>query len=529
MTRMLSSLRYRFILALGVVLLLAVMALALIDKMLVVPALLAKEAEHANAELDHAQRAIDNELEHLSLLNRDWAYWDDSYAFLHGRDREAYRSANLADGLVFEEANLRMMAFLEPDGALYLGAGLTPEDGRYLTCRRLEAECRWMATTVLSIQRHIKAGFDETHPAWLIVDTEHLMVSLWPVLRSDASGPSAGWLAMVRVMDDEWIAHLRQSTGLDLALATIASLGPHRLGETLTRVNTHTLLATRHLEAAPEAFDLELRARLPRESFRASLDTFRFALYWTVGLLIVVIVVVLVLLECMILAPLRRLAAFNQRARQEDSHETPSALRSRGDEIGTLAREFQHLLDHQHRQTSSLVALTQHDPLTGLANRRLFNDHLTKVLDQAARTRSRVALIMVDIDHFKAYNDHYGHPAGDRCLVAIANCMRRQFNQPGQLVARTGGEEFMIILPGYTQDAGAHAAETLRRAVEALRLPHAGSPIAEVVTISLGVALYSPQAPRQADALIIAADVALYAAKQAGRNRSRVEHSGATF
>lgn len=527
MSRMLSSLRYRFFLALGIVLLFAVLALAMIAKLLVVPALLDKETEFAGSELDRAQRAIDNELAHLSLFTKDWAYWDATYDFIQGREAD-YLDSNLADGLVFGEDKLRMMVFLHPDGTLYLAAGLSPDDESYHLCYGLEGACHWMAPVVDSVQRHARGDFNENHPSWLISAPERSMISMWPVLRSDGSGPSAGWLAMVRVMSDDWLAQLNQSTGLDLSLATVPSLGPHRLGPRLVRLDTETMLARRHLDADPRAHDLELSVRLPRESFRASLDTFRFALYWTVGLLVVVVVVVLVLLECMILAPLRRLAAFAQQARREEDRETPPALRARGDEIGTLAREFQHLLDHQHRQTSSLVALSQHDPLTGLANRRLFNEHLGKVLEHAARARSWVALVMVDIDHFKAYNDRYGHPAGDRCLMALAECMQRHFDQPGQLVARTGGEEFMIILPGYAQGSGLHAAETLRRAVEALGLPHIDSPIADVVTISLGVALYSPLVPCQASSLIAAADAALYAAKQGGRNCSRVEPSSAT-
>ncbi|WP_129138604.1 GGDEF domain-containing protein [Modicisalibacter coralii] len=527
MSRRLSSLRYRFFLALGGVLLLAVMALAVIAKLLVVPALLDKESQYAGAELDRAQRAIDNELEHLSLLTKDWAYWDASYEFVQGR-RPDYLDSNLADGLVFEEDELRMMVFLHADGSLYLAAGLAPDDDAYHLCYRLDGACRWAAPLVDSVRRRAREGFGDSRATWLIGKPERAMVSMWPILESDGGGPSAGWLAMIRVMDDDWLARLNQSTGVDLSLTVVSSLGPHRLGSTLSRPDTQTMLATRRLEADPGPFDLELRARLPRESFRASLETFRFALYWTLGLLVVVLVVVLVLLETMVLAPLRRLAIFAQQARLDGSREISFIAQTRDDEIGILSREFRHLLDHQQRQTSSLVALSQHDPLTGLANRRLFNDHLDQALDHAARTRSWLALVMVDIDHFKAYNDRYGHPAGDRCLVAIAQCMQRQFDQPGQLVARTGGEEFMIVLPGYAEGSGLHAAEALRHAVEALGLPHADSPIASVVTISLGVALYSPRAPCQTNRLIAAADAALYAAKQGGRNTSRVAADGAT-
>lgn len=518
MTRILTSLRYRFFLALGAVLLMALVALAIIAQQFVIPALLAKEDEYATAELDRAMRAIDNELTHLSLLNKDWATWDDSYAFMQG-SQTGYLESNLDDALVFEDARLRMMAFLTVDGTPYRIAGIDPEDGSYASCPGLFDECGWATPFVQSLMDKVATGTTETRHTWLLAAPERALVSIWPIVRGDGSGPIMGWLSMVRTMDEEWFARFEEGTGLSLSVDAVESAVDVLPPQTIERADSQAMTATRAIPAAPQDHYLRLQVSLQRQSFKASLETFRFALYWTVGLLIVVVVVVLILLERMVLSPLRQFSVFTQQLQKHADAGPPLHLLNRRDEIGTLAREFQHLLEYQRRQTSSLVELSQRDPLTGLANRRLFDERLASALDLAGRTEQTVALLMVDIDSFKSYNDHYGHPAGDECLKTIAETMRRHFDQPQQLVARTGGEEFSIILPATTPEASRKQAEGLRLAVEALALPHAASTASTVVTVSIGGALFTPAQRRSAEALIDAADDALYAAKQAGRNR----------
>jgi diguanylate cyclase (GGDEF)-like protein len=131
-----------------------------------------------------------------------------------------------------------------------------------------------------------------------------------------------------------------------------------------------------------------------------------------------------------------------------------------------------------------------------------------------------LSLVMVDIDHFKAYNDTYGHQKGDECLKAVAQTLRLALHRPGDLCARYGGEEFGVILPG-TDATGAYGvAEGLRRSIEELAVPHDGSAVAPVVTISVGVATVQPQEGGSGAVLIQAADQALYESKRAGRNRA---------
>jgi len=171
------------------------------------------------------------------------------------------------------------------------------------------------------------------------------------------------------------------------------------------------------------------------------------------------------------------------------------------------------------RLNQELDDLSKRDPLTGLANRRAHDSWLHEVWKEGLVSELPVGVIMVDIDRFKDYNDFYGHPAGDLCLAAIARCLRDFLRGTSDCVARFGGEEFVVLLPGVSEADCADVAERLRLAVEALELPHLGVGSRSTVTISAGVASVVPQKSRQPHSLLAAADEALYCAKRSGRNR----------
>ena len=171
------------------------------------------------------------------------------------------------------------------------------------------------------------------------------------------------------------------------------------------------------------------------------------------------------------------------------------------------------------RSRDLLERLTTQDHLTGISNRRRFDDSLHAEWQRAARTQTPVSLIAIDIDHFKAYNDHYGHPGGDQCLIEVARALAACVTRPTDLVARCGGEEFGCLLPSTDKIGASRLAEQMRAAIEVLGLEHAQSPTHRHVTISLGVSTAIPEADEPAQALVDMADAALYEAKGAGRNR----------
>lgn len=182
-----------------------------------------------------------------------------------------------------------------------------------------------------------------------------------------------------------------------------------------------------------------------------------------------------------------------------------------------LARIKAHMRERDVRRRLEAISLT--DSLTGLANRRYLDDFLQSEWRQAQRVGGNIGLIMVDIDFFKAYNDHYGHPQGDRCLSQVAQCLKAAVQRPRDLVARYGGEEFAVVLPSVHKSGLAVVAERIRDAMRTLAIPHGASTIAPYVTISMGLAWCEPQAGESPGLLIEAADEALYSAKAQGRNR----------
>lgn len=259
-----------------------------------------------------------------------------------------------------------------------------------------------------------------------------------------------------------------------------------------------------------------------------------------VGLLtlLVEIVIIRAILQHHVARPLDRLTRATRRLGAPDSghvggHDLPVEAR---DEIGQLARDFAAMAErvqeaHDRLEAKvgertreleeanrRLAALSTTDALTGIANRRRFDEVLDAEWRRARRSNARLILSMIDVDHFKAYNDRYGHQAGDQCLMAVGRALAAAAHRAGDLAARYGGEEFALILAPSSPEEAVAFAESLRKAVESLGLPHDGSPLG-VLTISVGVAAMVPDDGNGPQDLLRLADSALYRAKERGRNR----------
>jgi diguanylate cyclase (GGDEF)-like protein len=190
--------------------------------------------------------------------------------------------------------------------------------------------------------------------------------------------------------------------------------------------------------------------------------------------------------------------------------------------------------------TDELRRIATIDALTEVANRRSFDAVLEREWARGRRDGQPISLLLIDVDHFKRYNDRYGHPAGDTCLHAVAQALRRHLLRPADFVARYGGEEFAVLLPQTDDDGADLVAQRLLEAVSSLRIAHDGSDVAPHVTVSIGIASHlpaspgacaeaTPPRPGAADGaghldLLRSADQALYAAKRAGR--ARRDHAG---
>lgn len=181
--------------------------------------------------------------------------------------------------------------------------------------------------------------------------------------------------------------------------------------------------------------------------------------------------------------------------------------------------QLAQLSEELRTANSSLEQISLHDGLTHLANRRFFDAHLAAQIAIADRHHRTLGLVLCDVDAFKAYNDHYGHQAGDECLKQVAAAIRSCCRRPADMAARYGGEEFAMILPDTDLGSAAEIAEAAREAVSQLKIPHEHSPASPYVSISGGIAVLLRRTVTTAQQLITAADACLYEAKHLGRNR----------
>ena len=197
-------------------------------------------------------------------------------------------------------------------------------------------------------------------------------------------------------------------------------------------------------------------------------------------------------------------------------HVTRAADSGAIDGVVAVVRDMTEQKDLQDK----LASLATTDGLTGLANRRAFDERLADEWARARRDGTQLSLLLIDVDHFKKFNDHYGHMAGDGCLRALGRILAANAKRPADLAARYGGEEFAVLLPNTGPDGCAEVGEAIRQALHELAMLHAQNPPSRLVTASVGAATSVPsQAAMDCDTLVAAADRALYTAKDSGRDR----------
>lgn len=179
-------------------------------------------------------------------------------------------------------------------------------------------------------------------------------------------------------------------------------------------------------------------------------------------------------------------------------------------------------MDDLSASNQKLQMISTLDGLTGIPNRRFFDEYIEREWSLAVRNNLAMSLVFIDVDFFKLFNDIYGHQAGDNCLMQVAHTINKSLKRPADLAARYGGEEFVVVLPGTDKEGALGLANKIRSYVEALAIPHSGSSANKYVTISLGVGVLSPDRNAHTAELIKIADEALYKAKHKGRNRVEI-------
>lgn len=348
------------------------------------------------------------------------------------------------------------------------------------------------------------------------------------ITNDETTLPPAGYLVVWRFVDDLFLDELIGPLGIEFDHSPTATQGDLVAA---IRANPEGVLPRDETGMSHWIIDdvhgeplLLVRQATPPRTFNDGLISTSSIFGFSASALLLIVFALLV--SRRVINPIVDLSAFVEEVASSEDF-TRRLSFNRKDEIGAVANQFDQLLERVElqeaalkEQNANLEALAEHDSLTGLQNRRVFDRVLQQDWSLATRTRRPLTCIMIDVDCFKPYNDHYGHQMGDSCLQDIAKGLEEKIQRATDNLCRYGGEEFVVLLLDTDNADGlAIAYETVAH-IEQLALPHAYSDCAEVVTISAGVATLYPSKGSQAEDLVKLADEALYLAKQNGRNRA---------
>jgi diguanylate cyclase (GGDEF)-like protein len=477
-----------------------------------------------------AQASLAAEENELLSVAREFAAWDDTRLFVEGGYPDFID--DVFTERWFVEASMDLVA-------------ITGLDARVIWGRATRASSAGMAGALIG-------PLLDLSPEQSLVAYDRglgslIVVAAYPITSTDFSAPAVGWVVMARALDGVFVERFYGQTGLvpkvSLEPPAFHEGGLHSLGEATPGVGYHdegskrTLLLPVRNRAGEEIGTL-LLSRDRRLDPLLSASVLRLSALSLLSALIAALILHRVI-GFLAARPLEKISAYLEESERGAASFKPLAMgaaSSRHDEIGRLADHIDALLSIQERRRAELQGanaelerLASIDPLTGLANRRRFNDHVRNELRRLARLQrgSRQvylsSVLLCDIDYFKAFNDRYGHQAGDASLRAVADVISGELHRPGDLACRYGGEEFLIILPGTDAQGAAIVAERIRIGIMNLAIPHEDSAAAPVLTLSIGVAEATELDHESAILEAVGrADKALYRAKNEARNCVRL-------
>ncbi|MDT8990074.1 diguanylate cyclase [Curvibacter sp. APW13] len=487
--------------------------------------------QRMNAEFSDLERAdlhdsmgrvlkiMDASVSSLRSQTRDWAEWTDMYDYVRApHARQAWASSNL-DAQALDTADLSFVDILDARAG-YVRAVRSAGVG---SAEQLPLDQRQALAARLALGDAPLCGLQSFSARFALVCAAR-------VSRSDRSGGYVGLVVMGRFLDGRRVAQWQEQSGFGLWLNAAGDIPPavqwlrgalpangisgqdYAL-HVFSELNT-MYLPLQSLDGQPLA---TLEVRIPRELF-ARTQALQTRLAWQFGVSALVIAVLLATaVHWLLVRRLRDLTRQLQELAEAGAWSRKVVVPGR-DELRVLATEVNFMLEMIDDQVRDLTAQSMTDTLTGLANRRAFDMRLALEFGRARRHTQPLSLLVVDVDYFKCYNDHYGHPAGDAALRTVAEVLATACGRTIDLAARIGGEEFALLLPNTPLEGAVDIAHRLQRLLAQRAIEHEASEVAPHLTVSIGVAAIG-MLDDSAHALVARADRALYVAKSQGRNR----------
>lgn len=482
------------------------------------PEILALEEKQTLQNLEQIENAIKTEVSRLETQCRDWAHWDDMYLFVKSQDND-FLEGNLYEGIA-SELRVDLFYILDKKGTVVWH----------------QAENANPQNPILPTDQ-----FSPTHPFLLgnqqldsrlsgifSTDKGSILFALTPILKSDSAGPMLGWVLMGQYLNQQFSDSLSEQTRIPFTMQTVSGKAEANMNSNHLSPNAwyelrsdRQLIAYSYLAGIKDGGGLLLEVTSQRDVFNKG-TTIRNNIMMLVAFsTLMIFLLISFFVRKFVVAPITALTTSITMLGENKNIQARLLLpgNSQKDETSILVSQVNKLLDTIEEMHSHLVADAMLDPLTSLANRRSYEEHLSREWNRLNRNQGDLSFILCDIDHFKLYNDFYGHKEGDNCLKKVAQLINSVPKRPVDLVARYGGEEFIVVLPETDSDGALFIAEKIRETILHNQRPHKASPGEKVVTLSFGVASTIVNKECTSEDLFKLADKALYQAKKEGRNR----------
>lgn len=478
------------------------------------PRELAAVEAHQERELASLRQGLQQNREQLLSIARDWAHWDDTYAFIQSpSNHEAYVESNVVKE-TFSLFNLVGIGYYDMNLEPILRRGFNVQASQWVPFEQVMPK---------ALSELLVAGQSpDSVTGWVLTDQGPAEFALEHITTSAEDQAPAGYLLFVRHMSQSQLHDLQAITRLKVSLqpadspGAVAAVLPlshdglvegiqtdrQRLLSDPTGAPVAVLSITHDPIATPRAIGAE-------------------QLFLLVGLMMVPLLTVTVI-DRVLVRPLRRnTSRLESMIREESMELLPQEMPVY--ELEQIRGAFNRLVHQVQSQQAHLTELSLTDALTHIPNRRALDWSADSLWRQAMRLRQSFLFVLLDVDYFKEFNDELGHPEGDKALQAVARTLTQFSRRSGDFCARMGGEEFALVAVGLDEREARRWIEELREAIEGLGIPHPGSRISSVLTVSVGVIFIVEPSGDEADTsiadLVRQADAALYEAKGEGRNR----------
>ncbi len=472
--------------------------------------------EHKNAQekILQIKNVFKMEMEHLNLLNMDWAFWDDTYDFVSDKNSE-YIKSNFVDDIL-ESLNLNHMEIFNT-----LGNSVHVMNDGVVNVELLKDDLKRLKKEFLDFN---KENLKEPKYGIIQLNEQIGFISLTPILHStNNKEPSTGVFLMIRTIDKKKIENINKSTNSNIILSSVKAFSSvSQLEEKdffIQFINDNKLIANAYLKSMDDKARIMIKSELNRDFFIESENFIKllFIFLITIGSISFIISFYFVRRE--IIQPVGKLFNHISEIRKNEVY-IPSDLELRKDELGILAQEFNSLIKEVNKKNKLLGKMARMDFLTGLANRMDLEERFDIEKGLSYKENIEFSILMIDIDYFKMYNDTYGHVKGDEVLALVAKAIKDSSLRPSDYYARYGGEEFMALLPKTNLIGSVIVAKRIIKNIHDLNIEHKSTLLDEKrVTVSIGCFTTIAKEKESQEFIIGMADKALYKAKALGRNR----------